>query len=46
MAPVIPAGSETAAARMRWARAAAHAALSDLVPAPRCSPDFAVLAAA
>jgi hypothetical protein len=37
---------ETAAARMRWARAAARAAFADLVPAPRRSPDLAALAAA
>ena len=37
---------ETAAVRMRWARAVAHAVFSDLVPAPRRSPDLAVLAAA
>jgi hypothetical protein len=37
---------ETAAARMRWARAAAGAALADLVPAPRRSPDLTALAAA
>jgi hypothetical protein len=37
---------EVAAARMRWARAVAHAAFSDLVPEPRRSPDLAVLAAA
>jgi hypothetical protein len=37
---------ETAAARMRWARAAARSAFADLVPAPRRSPDHAALAAA
>jgi len=37
---------ETAAARMRWARAAARSAFADRVPAPRRSPDFTVLAAA
>ena len=31
---------ETAAARMRWARAAAGSAFGDLVPAPRRSPDL------
>jgi hypothetical protein len=37
---------ETAAARMRWARAAARSAFSDLVPEPRRSPDLMALAAA
>jgi len=37
---------ETAAARMRWARAAARSAFADLVPAPRRSPDLISLAAA
>jgi len=37
---------ETAAARMRWARAAARTAFADLVPAPRRSPDLVSLAAA
>ena len=37
---------ETAAARMRWARTTARSAFSDLVPAPRRSPDYATLAAA
>ena len=37
---------ETAAARMRWARAAAQSAFADLVPAPRRSPDLTALAAA
>jgi hypothetical protein len=37
---------ETAAARMRWARAAARSAFADLVPAPRRRPDLAALAAA
>jgi hypothetical protein len=37
---------ETAAARMRWARAAARTAFADLVPAPRRSPDLVVLSAA
>jgi len=37
---------ETAAARMRWARAAARAAFVDLVPEPRRSPDLTVLSAA
>jgi hypothetical protein len=37
---------ETAAARMRWARTAARSAFSDLVPAPRRSPDLTALAAA
>lgn len=37
---------ETAAARMRWARAAAMSAVGDLVPEPRYSPDFAILTAA
>jgi hypothetical protein len=37
---------ETAAARMRWARAAARAAFSDLVPEPRRSPDRIALRAA
>jgi hypothetical protein len=37
---------ETAAARMRWARAAAQSAFTDLVPAPRRSPDLTALAAA
>jgi hypothetical protein len=36
---------ETAAARMRWARAAARSALGDLVPAPRQSPDLILSAA-
>jgi hypothetical protein len=37
---------ETAAARMRWARATARSAFGDLVPAPRRSPDLVVLSAA
>jgi hypothetical protein len=37
---------ETAAARMRWARAAAGSAFADLVPEPRRSPDCVVLSAA
>ena len=37
---------ETAAAQMRWARAAARTAFADLVPAPRRSPDLVSLAAA
>ena len=37
---------ETAAARMRWARAAAGAASADLVPEPRRSPDLTALVAA
>ena len=37
---------ETAAARMRWARAAARSAFADLVPTPRRSPALTVLAAA
>jgi hypothetical protein len=37
---------ETAAVRMRWARAAARSAFADLVPAPRRSPDLTALAAA
>ena len=37
---------ETAAARMRWARAAAGSAFADLVPEPRCSSDCVVLSAA
>ena len=37
---------ETAATRMRWARAAAQSAFADLVPAPRRSPDLTALAAA
>jgi len=36
---------EMAAARMRWARAAAQAASGDLVPAPRRSPDLILSAA-
>jgi hypothetical protein len=36
---------ETAAARMRWARAAAGSAFGDLVPAPRRSPDLILSAA-
>ena len=36
---------ETAAARMRWARAAAQSAFGDLVPAPRRSPDLILSAA-
>ena len=37
---------ETAATRMRWARTTARSAFSDLVPAPRSSPDYTTLAAA
>ena len=37
---------ETAAARMRWARAAARSAFADPVPASRRSPDLTALAAA
>jgi hypothetical protein len=37
---------ETAAARMRWARAAARTAFGDLVPEPRRSPDSIALCAA
>ena len=37
---------ETAAARMRWARATARWAFADLVPAPRRSPDCVILSAA
>ena len=37
---------ETAAARMRWARAAARSASADLIPAPRRSPKLTALAAA
>ena len=36
---------ETAAARMRWARAATRSAFGDLVPAPRRSPDLILSAA-
>ena len=36
---------ETAAARMRWARAAARSAFADLVPARRQSPDLVLSAA-
>ena len=36
---------EMAAARMRWARAAAQSAFGDLVPAPRRSPDLILSAA-
>jgi hypothetical protein len=36
---------ETAAARMRWARAAARSAFGDLIPTPRWSPDFVLSAA-
>ena len=36
---------ETAAARMRWARAAVRSAFGDLVPAPRPSPDLILSAA-
>jgi hypothetical protein len=36
---------ETAAARMRWARAAARSVFGDLVPAPRPSPDLILSAA-
>ena len=36
---------ETAAARMRWARAAAQSAFGDLVPAPHPSPDLILSAA-
>jgi hypothetical protein len=36
---------ETAAIRMRWARAAAHTAFAELVPQPRRSADFILSAA-
>jgi hypothetical protein len=36
---------ETAAARMRWARAAARSTFGELVPAPRRSPDLMLSAA-
>jgi len=37
---------DTAAARMRWARATARAAFADLVPVPRLSPELVALRAA